>query len=89
MSSRSVACTKHEKPPTNMQKTFVTVLLLCSAAAAFAQGTVWFSNGALSRISMGPWGGPYVAIPVTESFNFGLFYGIGESTSLTFLSTQL
>ena len=89
MSSRSVARTKHEKPQTNMRKTFVTVLLLCSAAAAFAQGTVQFSNGALSRVSMGPPGGPYVAIALTESFNFGLFHGIGESTSLTFLSTQM
>ena len=71
-----------------MQKTFVTVLLLCSAAAAFAQGTVQFSNGVLTRISAWP-PAPPVVIPLTDSYNFGLFYGIGQSTSLTFLSTQL
>ena len=71
-----------------MQKSFVTVLLLCSAVAAFAQGTVQFSNNALSRISAWP-PAPPVMIPVTVSYNFGLFYGIGQSTSLTFLSSQL
>ena len=68
-----------------MQKTFVTILLLGSAVATLAQGTVQFSNGALSRISLYPGGG----FPPSAYINFGLFYGIGESTSLTFLSSQL
>ena len=70
-----------------MQKTFVMVLLLCSAVAAFAQGTVYFSNNLFTKVSFAYGIG---AVPTTAGLiNYGLFYGIGESTSLTFLTTSL
>ena len=71
-----------------MKKLLLTCALVGAVTASFAQGTVQFSNGALTRISETP-PVPAVGIPITESFNFGLFYGIGQSTSLTFLSSQL
>jgi hypothetical protein len=70
-----------------MQKTFVTILLLGSAVAAFPQGTVYFSNNLFTKVSFAYGLGP---VPTTPGLiNYGLFYGIGESTSLTFLSTSL
>lgn len=72
-----------------MKKTLMMVLLLCPAALAFAQGSVHFSNSTLSRISLiTPMVPPY-DIPLTPNINFGLFYGIGQSTSLTFLSSWI
>ena len=66
-----------------MQKTFVIVLLLCSAVAAPGQGTVQFSNGAFSRIFIFP---DILVVPTPQPWlNFGLFYGIGESTSPSLL----
>jgi hypothetical protein len=81
MSSRSVAYTKHKTPQTNMQKTFVSILLLGSVVvAAFAQGTVGFSNSGLTRVSFA--NGQFW--PTTPGLiNYGLLYGIGQSTSLT------
>jgi uncharacterized membrane protein (DUF485 family) len=73
-------------------------LLISSAAtlftvAALAQGTVIFSNSALYKNSLGDLGSAastWIAVPaVAGSINYGLFYGIGQSTSLTFLSSTL
>jgi hypothetical protein len=73
-----------------MNKTLATILVMCSAIAAFGQGAVDFSNNTLSRLSIG---GPYPMteqVPLTPGLlEYGLFYGIGQSTSLTFLSSQL
>lgn len=71
-----------------MKKLLLTCALVGAVTASFAQGTVQFSNGALSRLSVGD-PGSAVQIPLTANYTFGLFYGIGESTSLTFLSAQL
>ena len=71
-----------------MKKTLAATLIACSALVACGQGTVAFSNGALTRISseVPGFGGP-VAI-TNGSYDFGLFYGIGQSTSLTLLTSQ-
>jgi len=69
-----------------MKKLLLTCALVGAvAASALAQGTVQFSNSTLSRLSLAGVG----QIPLTESINIGLFYGIGQSTSLEFLSGQL
>jgi hypothetical protein len=75
-----------------MRKTFVTMLIMGSVVAAFAQGTVYFSNGAFQKISSGSYGSPqsWTVVPTTPGLiNYGLFYGIGASqpTTLTFLSS--
>jgi hypothetical protein len=78
-----------------MKTILAATLIACSALAAFGQGTVVFSNGTLYRIStaggldytnaapgtLGP-------APTSFAFEYGLFYGIGQSTSLTFLTSQ-
>jgi hypothetical protein len=74
-----------------MKRTFVSTLLLCSTLAALGQGTVEFSNIALFRLSL--YAGAGLANPVLVPadpglFEYGLFYGIGESTSLTVLTSQ-
>jgi len=66
-----------------MKKLVLTIALVGAVTAAFAQGTVQFSNGTLSRLSLITPGVSTVQIPLTASINFGLFYGIGQSTSLT------
>jgi len=71
-----------------MKKLLITGALLGAVTAALAQGTVQFSNNALARLSVTS-GGTSAQIPLTASYNFGLFFGIGQSTSLQFLSTQL
>jgi hypothetical protein len=73
-----------------MQKTIVAILLLGSAVAAFVQGTVQFSNGAFNRVSYLAEAGVTTApVPTTPGLiSYGLFYGIGESTSLTLLTSQ-
>jgi hypothetical protein len=75
-----------------MRKTFVTLLLLGSAVAAFAQGTVFFSNGPFNKISSGAFYDQpsYQVVPATAGLlNFGLFYGTGatQPASLTFLGS--
>jgi hypothetical protein len=76
-----------------MRKTFVTMLLLGSAFAAFAQGTVYFSNNLFDKISSGDGLNPpstWTVVPATAGLlNFGLFYGIGatQPASLTFLGS--
>ena len=75
-----------------MKKTLAATLIACSALAAFGQGTVSFSNGALYRISTGDPGmvssPPVNPVPTSVTLEYGLFYGIGESTSLTLLTSQ-
>jgi hypothetical protein len=75
-----------------MKKSFVTLLLLGSAIPAFPQGTVYFSNGALEKISSHThsYQGPWVTVPATPGLlNFGLFYGTGatQPANLTFLGS--
>jgi hypothetical protein len=74
-----------------MKKTLAATLLSCSALVAFGQGTVAFSNPLLCRISTGqsPDLGTTAPVPTTPGFlEYGLFYGIGQSTSLTLLTAQ-
>src|ERR1039458_9137201 len=76
-----------------MRKIFVTMLLLGSAFAAFAQGTVFFSNNAFQKICFGcPCLPPstWTVVPATANLiNFGLFYGTGatQPANLTFLGS--
>jgi hypothetical protein len=71
-------------------KTAAVTLLVASTVTALGQGTVQFSNGLFSRLSTTsiPSGGYSVApVPPTPGLvNYGLFYGLGESTSLSLLS---
>jgi hypothetical protein len=79
-----------------MKKTLAATLIACSALAAFGQGTVVFSNNSLYRISTAfgldyssnavP--GTLAPAPTSVALEYGLFYGIGESTSLTLLTSQ-
>jgi hypothetical protein len=77
-----------------MKTILAATLIACSALAAFGQGTVIFSNGTLYRISTGgsgivsPANGPPNPVPTAVALEYGLFYGIGESTSLTLLTSQ-
>ena len=75
-----------------MKTILAATLIACSALAAFGQGTVIFSNGALYRISTGDPGivssPPVNPVPTSVTLEYGLFYGIGESTSLTLLTSQ-
>ena len=60
------------------------------------QGTVQFNNGATTRISTAqtfdgttPVAGTAAWVPTTPGLlEYGLFYGIGQSTSLTLLTSQ-
>jgi len=71
-----------------MKKLLLTCALVGAVTAAFGQGSVYFSNGTITRLSLDN-GTTKVQIPLTASINFGLFYGIGQSTSLTFLDTLI
>jgi hypothetical protein len=76
-----------------MKRTLATILLLCSALAAFGQGTVVFSSGTLYRISTAEGysnavPGTIAQAPWSVALDYGLFYGVGESTSLTLLTSQ-
>jgi hypothetical protein len=68
-----------------MKTALAITLILYSTVGAFAQGTVHFSNNALYLISEEVLLDPQ---PATASLEYGLFYGIGESTSLTLLTAQ-
>jgi hypothetical protein len=69
-----------------MKKLIISCSLIAAASLGFAQGTVQFSNGALSRISLVTPGVSTIAVPTSASLNFGLFYGISQSTSLALLA---
>jgi hypothetical protein len=71
-----------------MKKLLLTCALVAAVTAAFAQGTVQFSNGTLSKMSLVSPGVSTVVIPTTASFSFGLFYGVNQSTSLSLLTSQ-
>jgi hypothetical protein len=84
----------------NITINYMKKLLLTSAAtlltvAAFAQGTVAFSNGAFNRVSTGQSGSAastWTSLATTANlYNFGLFYGTGATApaTLTFLSSTL
>jgi hypothetical protein len=69
---------------------FLSLIVFAATQLAQAQGTVMFSNGYFSKVSVSYYG-TYDSPVSTEpgQYTFGLFYGIGQSTSLTFLSNQL
>ena len=78
-----------------MKKLLLTIGLATAASLAFGQGTVQFSNGTLYRLSTAqtPDAGVTTTnkaqVPITAGLiEYGLFYGIGESTSLTLLTGQ-
>lgn len=78
-----------------MKKLLLTIgLVAATGSLAFAQGTIGFNNNAGSRISTGVAGSAastWVALPIgagaVSNFVFGVFYGMGQSTSLSFLAT--
>jgi len=78
------------------RKVLATTLLASLAVAAFAQGTVQFNNSILTRIStaqtfdgINPVAGTAAWVSTTPGLlEYGLFYGIGQSTSLTLLTSQ-
>ena len=76
-----------------MKKLLITTAATLFTVAAFAQGTVFFSNGAFQKISSGVFGSAvstWLAVPATTNLlNFGLFYGTGatQPASLTFLGS--
>jgi len=74
-----------------MKKLLLTLTLVAAVVSAYGQGAVAFSNGTLSRLSTDKVGGGALAqVPLTSGLlEYGLFYGIGQSTSLTFLTSQL
>ena len=76
-----------------MNRRLTTTILIGCAFAAFGQGTVQFSNTTLTRMlaSYGdPSSNPTFPVPTTPNLiDYGLFYGLGQSNSLTFLSSQL
>jgi len=70
-----------------MKKLLVTTAATLLAVAAFAQGTVYFSNGAFNKISLND-GTTTSLVPTTAGLiNYGLFYGTGATkpATLTFL----
>lgn len=70
-----------------MKKLLVTTAATLLAVAAFAQGTVFFSNSGFNKVSITV-GGVTSLIGTTPGLiNYGLFYGIGATkpASLTFL----
>jgi hypothetical protein len=72
-----------------MKKLLLTVALVAAGTLAYGQGTVQFSNGGLYKLSTSANADGSVAavMPLTAGYTFGLFYGIGESTSLTLAAT--
>jgi hypothetical protein len=87
-----------------MKKLFLTIGLVAAGSLAQGQGTVSFSNLSLYRnstaqtLSFGsPTYSPSNAVPVSGtiaqsptslSLEYGLFYGIGQNTSLALLTAQ-
>ena len=77
-----------------MKKLLITAAATLLTVAVFAQGTVFFSNGALNKISTGAYNSAastWAAVPTTMGgqLNFGLFYGTGATApaTLTFLGS--
>lgn len=78
-----------------MKKLLLSTAATLLTVAAFAQGTVAFSNGTFNKISTGEYGSApstWVVLPTTAGlFNFGCFYGVGATApaTLTFLSSTI
>lgn len=76
-----------------MKKLFLIAGLVAAGSLAYGQGTVAFSNNGFYRISTGEAGSAsstwVQATTTPNTYNFGLFYGIGGSSSLTLLTSQL
>jgi len=69
-----------------MKKLLTTTAATLLAVAAFAQGTVYFSNGGFNKISLNG-----TAVGTTAgTINYGLFYGVGatQPAALTFLGVE-
>lgn len=71
-----------------MKKLIAALVLVAAGSLAYGQGTVQFSNGAFTKISTDITGSLAPTSTVPGAWSFGLFYGIGQSTSLTLLTTQ-
>lgn len=73
-----------------MKKTLLTITLIGAVASAFGQGAVYFSNGVTTKTSTEQVGvaSTLALTPTTPGLiEFGLFYGIGESTSLSLVTS--
>jgi hypothetical protein len=70
-----------------MKKLLVTTAATLMTVAVFAQGTVYFSNGAFNKISSGALGSAsstWALMPATAgALDFGLFYGTGTTQPAT------
>jgi hypothetical protein len=70
-----------------MKKLLVTTAATLMTVAVFAQGTVYFSNGAFNKISSGASGSAsstWTLMPATAgALDFGLFYGTGTTQPAT------
>lgn len=77
-----------------MKKLFLTIGLVSAGSLAFGQGTVFFSNSSLTRISTASTSdlqtpsSPAAQAPSSLGLEYGLFFGLGESTSLALLTSQ-
>jgi len=73
-----------------MKKLLLTIAATLVTIGVFAQGTITFNNGSFNKISTGIQGSAsstWTVAPTTlQTFRYGLFYGIGQSTSLTWLT---
>jgi hypothetical protein len=72
-----------------MKKLYLSLALLAVGSLAYGQGTVQFSNGTLTKISTqykGSSATPVVTATTSGLYNYGLFFGLGQSTSLTLLT---
>lgn len=76
-----------------MKKLILSLTLVAAVATAYGQGNVAFSNGSFYRISTGAQGSlatTWAPVSIVSSnFSYGIWYGLGQSTSLSFLDTAL
>jgi len=76
-----------------MKKLLLTIAATLLTVGVFAQGTITFNNGSFNKISSGVQGSSsagwtVMAASPASNMVFALFYGIGQSTSLTFLQNS-
>lgn len=62
-----------------MKKLLLTLALVAAVTAAYAQGTVQFNNGTLTRVTMQGVGN----VPTTAAINYGLFWGTAQAGPFT------
>jgi len=75
-----------------MKKLILTIAATLVTVGVFAQGTVTFNNTGFNKISTGVSGSASSTWTVMatglQTFRFGGLYGIGQSTSLTFITAS-